>query len=60
MAGLYNCVEVDKIKIDINHNSSPKKTTVDMSSAAVTARLELTEELRVLCLELGKAKPVAK
>lgn len=31
---------------------------VDMSAAAVTARLKLTSQLRRLCLSLGKAKPV--
>lgn len=32
---------------------------VDMSARAVTARLKLASELRWLCIELGKMKPVA-
>jgi hypothetical protein len=32
---------------------------VDMSARAVTARLQLVSQLRRLCLELGKMKPVA-
>jgi hypothetical protein len=32
--------------------------TVDMSPAAVTARLRQVSELRRLCLSLSKAKPV--
>jgi hypothetical protein len=32
---------------------------VDMSAKAVTTRLQLVSQLRRLCLELGKAKPVA-
>jgi len=31
---------------------------VDMSARAVTARLQLVSQLRRLCLELGKMKPV--
>jgi hypothetical protein len=31
---------------------------VDMSAKAVTARLQLVSQLRRLCLELGKMKPV--
>jgi hypothetical protein len=32
---------------------------VDMSAQAVTTRLQLVSQLRRLCLELGKMKPVA-
>ncbi len=33
---------------------------VDMSPAAVTARLRLASQLRRLCLSLAKAKPVER
>ncbi len=31
---------------------------VDMSAKAITARLRLTAQLTVVCLALGKARPV--
>ncbi len=39
--------------------SGNSKKKLDMSPEAVTSRLELVEQLRVLCLELKNAKPAA-
>ncbi len=33
--------------------------TVDMSARAITNRLKLVAQLRVLCLALAKARPIA-
>ena len=39
-------------------HDSKKEPPIDMSPKAVTARLEMTEQLRRLGLALGKATPV--